>query len=71
MNSQIPLLTDIIEPGIPEKAGLYDHINKTGIHLMTTDEEALSHEIEKAIEAALPAVKRQLHQQILSALIKK
>lgn len=71
MDSQIPLLTDIVEPGMPEKAGLYRHTKKTAIHLMSTDEEALSHEIEKAIEAALPAVKRQLHQQILSALIKK
>ncbi len=71
MDSQALLLTDIIEPGMPEKAGLYRQTKKTEIHLMTTDEEALSRKIEQAIEAALPAVKRQLHQQILSALIKK
>ncbi len=71
MDSQTLLLTDIIEPGMPEKAGLYRQTKKMKIHLMTTDEEALSREIEQAIEAALPAVKRQLHQQILSALIKK
>lgn len=71
MHSKIPLLTDVIEPGLPEMSGRYRQTETSVIHLMSDDEEMLSLKIENAIEAALPAVKRQLHQQILSALIKK
>ncbi|MDH5393426.1 MAG: hypothetical protein OEY11_09595 [Gammaproteobacteria bacterium] len=70
MHQTIPLLTDIIETGDQEKAGLHQK-NDTKVHLLNDDEEALSQKIEHAIDSALPAIKRQLHHQILSSLLKK
>lgn len=70
MNHAIPLLTDVIEAGDEEKAGLHEqHDNKP--HLLSDEEEVLSQKIEHAIDAAMPAIKRQLQHQILSSLINK
>ncbi|MDH5516760.1 MAG: hypothetical protein OEY36_02945 [Gammaproteobacteria bacterium] len=70
MTQTIPLLSDIIEAGDAEKAGLHQ-LPDDKIHLLNNDEEVLNQKIEHAIDAALPAIKRQLQHQILSALINK
>jgi len=71
--SNIPLLTDIIETGDEDKAGLYRSvINAESISTaLSNDNAELNERIEQAIDAALPVIKRQLHQQLLSTLSPK
>lgn len=68
--SNIPLLTDIIETGDEKKAGLHRSvINAESISTaLSNDNDELNEKIEHAIDAVLPTIKRQLHQQLLSTL---
>jgi len=71
MDNQIPMLTDIIETGDSDKQGFHrSEIKAETIATALTDDN-LNHRIEHAIDAALPVIKRQLHQQLLSALSKE
>lgn len=76
LNSQIPLLTDIVEDGDPEMARQHqekqasevlDVVDAGSISSAFADND-LNQKIEQAIDAVLPSIKRQLHQQLLSAL---
>jgi len=71
--SNIPLLTDIIETGDEKKAGLHRSvINAESISTaLSNDNDELNEKIEQAIDAVLPTIKRQLHQQLLSRLNQK
>lgn len=68
--SQLPLLTDIIEHGDEDKADLHRSVLKAQSisSALSNDNDELNHKIEQAIDAVLPKIKRQLHQQLLSAL---
>ena len=70
MNNQIPMLTDIIEPGDSNKSGQYRTEIKAKVITTALTDDNLNQKIEHAIDAALPVIKRQLHQQLLSALSK-
>jgi len=70
MNNQIPMLTDVIEPGDSNKSGLHRTEIKAETITMALTDDNLNQKIEHAIDAALPVIKRQLHQQLLSALSK-
>lgn len=69
---KIPVLTDIIELGDATKAELHKSPRtlkaKTISDALTDD--SLNQQIEAAIDAVLPSIKRQLHRQLLSALTK-
>ena len=68
--SRVPLLTEIVEIGDHEKADLHRSvINAESISsALSNDNDELNQKIEQAIEAVLPSIKRQLHQQLLSVL---
>lgn len=70
MNNRIPMLTDIIESGDGDKSGLHRNKIKAETITMALTDDNLNQKIEHAIDAALPVIKRQLHQQLLSALSK-
>lgn len=68
LDSHIPLLTDIVETGDPELARLHQTKVDAGSISSALADDDLNHKIEQAIDAILPSIKRQLHQQLLSVL---
>lgn len=68
MNAQTLLLTDIIELGDKEKAGLYLTQNPVS---STAEEDVLNRRISAAIDNALPEIKRQLHLELFASLSEK
>ena len=71
MDSQALLLTDIIEPGMPEKAGLYRQTKKTEIHLMTTDEEALRSQGIDKVDVAIVSMGENFEAAVMATALLK
>ena len=69
-NNQIPMLTDIIEPGDSDKSRVHRAEIKAETITTALTDDNLNQKIERAIDAALPVIKRKLHQQLLAALSK-
>ena len=71
MSSQIPLLTNIIEAGDAAKAGLHHELKEPLAEVsLKSDENRLEQQINHAIDAALPEIKRQLQRELLATLSK-
>ena len=70
MSSQVPLLTNIIEAGDASKAGLFRPSKEESDDKLNLNEERLEQQINHAIDAALPEIKRQLQRELLATLSK-
>ena len=70
MSTQAPLLTNIIEAGDATKAGLFRPPKEDTEDKLNLNEDKLEQQINHAIDAALPEIKRQLQQELLATLSK-